>query len=184
MYNKKTLQTESSNWLQLVEANKPQRNKWKKDRRWNREEQSDFRIKCLQNVLSEGLYYDGLEWWRVISVLICIFSYSRTKRSNPSNGLIILHNLTLPLLFKHSTDVSGGVMMGYALWQKKFEIPWIFMIDWVFSFSWVIWQGFILLTRHFLCNPMNVEFPGSFNFNFCQSVSYISHKLQCGFDGL
>ena len=35
------------------------------------------------------VYYDGREWWRVISVLICIISYSRTQSSNLSNCLII-----------------------------------------------------------------------------------------------
>ncbi len=52
-------------------------------------------------------YYDGREWWRVISVLIWTISYTRTQTSNPSNCLIILHNLNLPLLSKHSNTINS-----------------------------------------------------------------------------
>ncbi len=59
------------------------------------------------NCLMVDIYYDGREWWRAISVLICLISYSRTQSSNPSNCLIILHNLTLPLLSKHLNTINS-----------------------------------------------------------------------------
>ncbi len=69
----------------------------------------------LQNVfvvLMQEYYYNDWEWWRVISVLICIISYSRTQSSNPSNCLNF-HN-------PKPNSVPGSWTMPKAQWMWRF----------------------------------------------------------------
>ncbi len=64
----------------------------------------------------------------------------------------------------------------FALWQKIFEIPWIFLIDWVFSFSWLIWQGFILLNSSLIWQGISYATPWKWN-SLVHSTLFLS---ECG----
>ncbi len=93
-------------------------------------------VHLWQADLTPGLYYDGREWWRVISVLICIISYSRTQSSNPSNCLIILHNLILPLLSKHSNTIN-------SIWPhtvNRHQAQFICCYPLLCNYSWFKWS--------------------------------------------